>query len=498
MVIVVSMIVAIFVIMLALSTGQCMTDYDYRYSKAPSGVVEPTTVDSLHGSSSAYFCVRNDGRSKSISLIPFEPFALHEIGRFDLGVMPLSGAAELEIEIHLDGNNDGKYSSSRPEDARLIVSAARWDMTRKPALREWTELNLMEMTGRTLSKDPALVGKGLSWSGLLDRVGQLEVVKIYLRLRGANSSCLVDRVRMGEEVVSFEAMEREAIKRSKQRTYGAGSTMTYYIVYANNREDPGDVTVTEHYPAGAGLVEADPSPDPGTNNRWTFRDLPPGQHGRITVKLRMSKGYAEVDGDGQVSGTGMVSVRRSLTTRKDSHLVKNQVTVSGGGINRTASAPARIRSIPGHTLLMKESGTGDYRSEEELHYLGTSIRASRSFVARSSPIVLNLTRRRIDLSSPWSSETYAGNDRMSDEFLQRHHYCPRLNLSSRAELRSSKSMLEIQSNMSGLAFSRTSAEGRMLGFFGIGDLNISTRAEARKSSKKGRKPPLDLGCLCQR
>jgi len=72
----------------------------------------------------------------------------------------------------------------------------------------------------------------------------------------------------------------------------AGENLTYTISYSNasnTAETAANAVLTETYDPDATFVSATPSPDAGTDNRWTLGDLAPGDFGAVEVTVKVNK-----------------------------------------------------------------------------------------------------------------------------------------------------------------------------------------------------------------
>ncbi len=144
-------------------------------------------------------------------------------------------------------------------------------------------------------------------------------------------------------------------------------------------------------------------PDAGTNNIWTFRNLPPGSHGQIKIIMRTVKPAAKANIDSNVHGKGLTSTRGMLSTNFDGYSVTNNVKISAGEFNFTDSVTTIIKPIVGSTLVFGEHGSGSYQAEELLDYNSVSISAKRDISASMSPGRINLSRHSIPLEESWSA-----------------------------------------------------------------------------------------------
>jgi hypothetical protein len=105
---------------------------------------------------------------------------------------------------------------------------------------------------------------------------------------------------------------------------------------------PVDLVVREQYDPRTVFLDSHPLPDPGTNNIWTFRDLPPGSHGQIKIIMRTVKPAARAYINGEVQGTGFTLTRGKLSTDFEGYTVTNNVQISSGEFRFTDSVTTLI------------------------------------------------------------------------------------------------------------------------------------------------------------
>ena len=277
------------------------------------------------------------------------------------------------------------------------------------------------------------------------------IVKIWITIyKVSNTSAFIDYIKIGDEIISFEPLEKEDVKDGPSSAT-PGGLMTYTITYGNNELEPADLIVKEDYDPLTVFIESYPPPDPGTTNTWTFPNLPPGAHGQIIVKMRSRKPAARASIDGHVSGKGFASTEGMLSTEFESYTVTNNVHITAGEFNFSASATTRIRPIIGSVLQYGEHGAGDYQAEEQLTYNSVSINAERKVLAGFSPVFANLSRNCIPLRGEWSAKLRAENDYRDIRWSDRYYEAKSLNLSYRAQLGKTLSYLETTAQVLGLA-----------------------------------------------
>lgn len=477
----------ILMLLLLVGAAGAITDADYSITKSKKSSAEISGMG-YHGTHSARLSVYPGGSSKSVP-ITITPTRMDALDTLNLWVYPASNRGSIELEVMLDGDSDGKSSSSDPDDASILISMASWSDGRWVDTggnsNGWREFNAFESRLDIDSKDSEKRRKGITWSEAQDILRGMDIVKVYIRLRGATKyegvSCYVDYVRIAGEVISFEPLERNPIKKAKQSSVSPGSTITYTITYGNNLEVPADIVVRESYDQRTFFLEAYPPPDPGTTNVWTIRGLRPGEHGQITVKVKTLKGSCTAGIDGSVVGVGYASVYRRMSTEREAYYVTNSVRIDGGGLNRTASATTKVRSQAGFVFEFAEHGSGSYAASDDMDYSTTSIIFQSESQANRSPVGLNLSMRSIDYNSRWGLSWSCENQKLNS-YMRERYYGDFINLSSKGIMRSTRSTFESMGSINGMADLRYMTRGSEVGTRLYGSFNFSSKGVAQKKS----------------
>ncbi len=457
-------LVPVVMLLLLISAASAITDADYSITRSKKSSAEISGMG-YHGTHSARLSVYPGGSSKSVP-ISINPMLIDDLEKLDLWLHPASKRGSVEVEIMLDGDGDGKSSTSNQNDASILINLASWNDGRWYDTNEnsngWREFNAFRSKLSIKSKDAGKKGNDLSWSAALERLSGMDVVKIYIRLKGATKddgvSCYVDYVRIGGDVISFEPLEREPLKKAKQSSVSPGSTITYMITFGNNLDVPADIVIREFYDQRTLFLEAYPPPDPGTTNVWTIRGLRPGEHGQIVVKVKTLRGSCTASIDGNVKGVGYASVHRKLSTERDAYFVTNTVQIGGGGLNRSASATTKVRSLSGFILEYDAHGSGSYESSEDTAYSTSSIIFQSESTAISSPVILNLTARTIEYNSTWGLRWRCENQKLAS-YMRERYYGNFINLSSTGTVRSTRTTIKSSGDIDGMADLRYLSRG---------------------------------------
>jgi len=428
----------------------CLTDLDYRLSHLKNADASVSMRQSFHGDSCAELSVDSKGNYARIYIYPDQPLPLEDLDQLSMWIHPQSGDGSVQVELYLDGDGDNSYDSKNLQDARILSckkSCSEMEMSDS----KWNELDGFDLEYDKY-KDKTFLSESLD--ACKSKLKGKNIVKLYISIfkdsNVSDTSAFIDFIKIADEVISFEPLEEEEIKDGPSSAT-AGGLMTYTITYGNNQLQATDLIVKEDYDPRTVFVTSYPPPDPGTINTWTFTNLPPGAHGQITIKMRSIRPAARASIDGHVSGKGFTSTEGMLSTEFESYPVTNNVHITAGEFNFSASATTKIRPIIGSALQYGEHGAGDYQAQEQLTYSSASISAERDILADSSPASLNLSRNCIPLKGEWSAKLLAENDYRDFFWSDRYYQAKSLNLSYQARLGKTLSYLETNARVLGLA-----------------------------------------------
>jgi hypothetical protein len=248
--------------------------------------------------------------------------------------------------------------------------------------------------------------------------------------------------------------------------------------------------VRETYDPRSIFLSAYPQPDPGTNNIWTIRSVPPGGHGQITVRVKTKKRSANGKMESSISGSGYANVRHFATTSAPEYILTNRVTMKSDEFNRTGEARIRIRPYPGLTMQSDEHGSGFFTIIDREDYSQSSLMMSRdiSAILSGSSIRLNgnlsATCRNLSLKSPWSAFELLRNTKRGTVIMERYQQASRLDVTTSALLKSNGTIIRSDASLDGMSL--FDARGKQVSMFssGIGNHSIHTSAEATEIKRK--------------
>lgn len=456
---------AIFIIFQIGILSSCgLTDLDYSLRKLKHSEGKVSLDQSFHGANSAMLSVFQKNRFSRVYINLKEPMDIEDLDQLNFWINPQSGSGSIQIEIQLEGKGEKKIVSLKMSLDEMKLS-------------KWNEIDAFDLE----YKDSK------SLDDLKKELKGKKITKIYITLYntgkdGTTTKAFIDYIRIGNQLISFEPLEKEDAKDGPSSA-SAGGLITYTITYGNNGIEPVDVVVKEDYDPRTLFIEATPSPDPGTSNTWTFPKLPAGKHGQIIIKMRTIKPSARASISGSVSGRGFASTEGMLCTEAESYVVTNTVHITAGEFNHTASASTRIRPIIGSVLQYGEHGCGDFMAEEAIGFNPTSISVKRSVFGLASPVSVNLSQDSLGIDGDWSAKILAENDYRDIFWSDRYHEAKILNVSYEAHLGKSLSSLQTAAHVEGL-LDRTARwpEGASDTHL-AGDFNLTGRAKWRWSNK---------------
>jgi hypothetical protein len=469
-----------------------LTDLDYNLGKSKYGSASISEEESLHGPSSALLSVGEKGSYIRISVYPDEPISLERLDRLNMWVTPAAGDGIAQIELFLDGDGDGRYKSKSVDDARLRSLKESWSAMGMIS-QEWNELDGFDLEYEEYGEDSGTQSLG----AFRESMGGLKVVRIYITLYKDSSvpktAAYFDYIKVGDQLLSFESLEQEEIKDGPT-SVSPGGTVTYVITYGNNYLEPMDLVVAESYDPRTSFVQADPQPDSGTNNIWTIKNLQPGQHGQITVKVRTSKQSCKADIKSQVFGKGYAAVSGTLSTDFEGYQISNTVTLSSEKFNLTSSAITAVKSVEGSVMAFNDHGSGLYNSSDQLSYAPSKISIFRDVNASGSVVAANISNRQMLFSGCIHSRRFYEN--LAKSLLWKESYNGNfLRLGSRAQLSKSLSFFEASSQFSGMAeYALKWNENNISAARFAGNFYIARKATARSYSKRSSQEDDGLQC----
>lgn len=468
-----------------------LTELDYHLGQSKYGDSTISEDESFHGSSSALLSVDRNGNYIRISITVDEPLSLGDLNQLSMWLNPQSGNGNLQLELFLDGDGDGGYSSDNSRDARLRSVRQSWSELKMSPSR-WNELDGFDLIYEKYADKAFPAG---SLDECRERLKGKSIVRLYITIyKDGNvprTSVYVDYIKLGDQIISFEPLEDEDIKKGP-KSVSPGSQITYTITYGNNNLVPTDVVVSEQYDPRTLFLEANPAPDPGTNNVWTFHQLPPGAHGQIKVKVKTRSHACKANIRGEVYGNGYTIASGKLSTNFDSYPVTNSVTIAAGEFKFSASATTAVREIEGSNLEYSEHGTGLYSCRGTLAYSPSSISVYRDI--NGSLGAVDLMQDSISMQGAWFARLRGENEVRDIHWFDRYYQGSFLNLSSRLQLAKSQSFLETYAHFAGSA-DRTSKWSNVIADQRFsGEFTLTNEARARWSNKSIRSQDDGLDC----
>ena len=263
----------------------CLTNLDYHLSTSKYADTSISDQIGFHGSNSADLSVDKKGTYTRISIYLDDPMPMEELDLLSMWVNPQLGNGKIQIELFLDGDGSNSYDSKNSKDARVRSISRSWSDLGM-SYSQWNEVDGFDLNFEEYGDKSVPIG---SLDDFRSRMKGLGVVRIYITLnkdpKVPETTAFIDYIKIGDEIISFEPLEDEDIKDGP-KTATPGGQITYTITYGNNQLQPTNLVVNEEYDPRTVFIDSYPRPDPGTNNIWTFRNLPPGSHGQIKIIMR--------------------------------------------------------------------------------------------------------------------------------------------------------------------------------------------------------------------
>lgn len=474
-----------------------LTNLDYHLSKLKNADASVSADQGFHGSSSAEMTINREGNYARIYIYLDPPLPIQDLDQLSMWMYPQFGDGSVQVELYFDGDGDDSYDSKSAGDAR-IISEKKTCSGAGMSNNTWNELDGFDLQYNKYKDDDFPEG---SLDDCKSRLSDKKIVKIYISVykdvNVSQTSALIDYIKIGDEIISFEPLEKEDIKDGPSSAT-PGGLITYTITYGNNGLEPVDLVVKEKYDPRTVFIAAYPSPDPGTFDTWTFPDLPAGAHGQIVIKMRSRKPAAKGVIDGHVSGNGFMSREGMLSTEFDSYMITNNVHIEAGEFNYSASATTRIRPIVGSTLAFGEHGSGNYQADEKLTYNSASISADRHILAEFSPCAINQSPKSVPLflQGDWSANLRAENDYRDISWSDRYYEGRDLNISYQTQLGKTLSYLETAATFQGLADRKALWPGGFADTHLAGNFSLAGEARWRWANKTISPEKEWLACSC--
>ena len=242
-------------------------------------------------------------------------------------------------------------------------------------------------------------------------------------------------------------------KTALQKAVRRGEEISYTIKVCNSGGQPAtNVTVRDVFDSSVEFVSA--WPEMAGEGIWKFPALDPGECVQIGLTVRVPRIDVKFEGHDSVKGSGFVNARRDYSTAQASSVLTNRVYVESDQMPRSASVKVKILGEDGTDLRVREHGSGDYETKEDLRFLSAnkSIKQNRSMKARYRPTTFFLPRNfPHSFNSLWSAESRARNGITNTTFEESHRYSTRLNCTQLFDLDENGSQFEIMSDFQGLA-----------------------------------------------
>ncbi|MCX6678505.1 MAG: lamin tail domain-containing protein [Methanothrix sp.] len=263
-------------------------------------------------------------------------------------------------------------------------------------------------------------------------------------------------------------------KTALQKAVRRGEEASYIITVCNKGGQPAtNVTVRDVFDSSVELISA--WPEMAGDGAWHFASLAPGQCAQMGLTVRVPRTDVLYHSRQNVTGQGFVRSYRDYSTRRPAGLLTNRVYVSSDQMQLSAIANVKILAEEGTELCLREHGSGDYQSREDLRFLtaNKSIRMERDVRASYHPTTISLPRNGLQkVSCLWHEEVRARNGITNTSLEEAYRYSSGLDSESLFDLDENQSMMRIRSDFQGMAnlgMLKLPAQGREGDIFSVED-----------------------------
>jgi uncharacterized repeat protein (TIGR01451 family) len=242
-------------------------------------------------------------------------------------------------------------------------------------------------------------------------------------------------------------------KTALQKAVRRGEEVSYIIRVCNGGGQPAtNVTVRDVFDSSVEFVSA--WPEMTESGIWKFASLGPGECVEISLTVRVPRIDVKYISHQTIRGNGFVRTYRDYTTSREPSVLTNRVYVVSDQMQLTAYAKVAVLAEDGTDLSIREHGSGEYETRENLRFLtaNKSIKLDRSLRANYYPIAILLPRNSSqNISSLWSIESRAHNGITNTSLQESYRYSTELDSQSLFDLDENESKLEIESDFQGSA-----------------------------------------------
>ena len=242
-------------------------------------------------------------------------------------------------------------------------------------------------------------------------------------------------------------------KTPLQKAVRRGEEASYIITVCNRGgQIATNVTVRDVFASAVEFVSA--WPEMAEDGAWHFASLAPGQCAQMGLTVRVPRTDVSYHSSQNVTGQGFVRSYRDYSTYRPPASLDNRVYVSSDQMQLSASAQVKILAEEGTKLSMREHGSGDYESQEDLRFqtANKSIRLERSVRAKHHPADLPLPGKGPQsVSCLWHEAAQAKNGITNTSFEESYRYSSSLQSESLFDLDENRSLMQTKSDFQGLA-----------------------------------------------
>jgi len=356
-----------------------------------------------------------------------DPVEVGELLTYTLTYESLGNEAR-NVTIHDDLDTGVTFISADPAPSRINARNITWNFS-------WLENNSPDTIAMQVRVNDTLPDGALLLNRFTINCSELE----------PKSGSIYTTVQNGTLLSVNKTPLQKAVRR--------GEEVSYIITVCNKGGLPAtNVTVRDVFDSSVELISA--WPDMAGEGVWHFASLAPGQCAQMGLTVRVPRTDVLYQSQQNVTGRGFVRSYRDYSTVRLPGPLTNHVYVSSDQMQLSASARVLILAEEGTQLSLREHGSGDYESQEDLRFLtaNKSIRLERSVRASYHPTTLLLPGNGSQsVSSLWHEEVRARNGITNTSFKESYRYSSRLEGESLLDLDENRSSMQIRSDFQGLA-----------------------------------------------
>ena len=158
--------------------ASALTELDYHLGQSKYGDSSISEDESFHGTSSALLSVDRNGNYIRISITMDEPLSIGDLSQLSMWLNPQFGNGNLQLELFLDGDGDGRYDSHNSRDANLRSVRESWSELGMSS-SSWNELDGVDLIYEKYGDKAFPAG---SLDECRERLSGKSIVRLYINI----------------------------------------------------------------------------------------------------------------------------------------------------------------------------------------------------------------------------------------------------------------------------------------------------------------------------